>query len=656
ESSTLHFEAARNSDNVDASAVDAAYGQGLLAAGDPERAADVFERSLVGAPADRRAQRNLARAVSYVAAGAPETGAAVLEDILAPDNPDPAEPATAAEARYVMALAWAEAGDRRRASETFRSLPALYPKSAYAAPAELWVGRLALEDGDVETAVASFAGLAGGTDPLADKAKYWLGWSYFVSRQYDEAGRTLEDFAAHTSDEVLASFGRYWAAEAATRTGNNAENRKKLEEFVGRYPDHPLADNALFRLGKLLLATGRQNAARETLASLAELYADRELADDALYLYALSLLEQKEDAGAAFWNLVTKFPASPYAPEGLFDLAQARFAAHDFAGAVKTLSALLSRYPGANVADDAIFMMGECYLHQGQYERAKETYAGLVEKYPASRRADEARYEIELCNFKQGKYQSQIELAKSYIAMYPQSRLNGELLILLGEYYYHEGDYDQAEKYLAAVAEVKADEKTVLDALNLLAEVYLSRGYTAKAIAQYGAVAAAAKDDDVALAALFKAADIYERAGDRSAAIEAYGAIVDRFGEKRETAKAQFKIGENLRAARLYKESNTALEKLARKWPVSEYATQAELYRGLNLLELGAADEAVEHLAAAAATGSRAVAVQGYYFLGVAERDRGNNAESREYFTKVLTNYRDFPDWVRQAQGELKRK
>jgi tetratricopeptide (TPR) repeat protein len=95
---------------------------------------------------------------------------------------------------------------------------------------------------------------------------------------------------------------------------------------------------------------------------------------------------------------------------------------------------------------------------------------------------------------------------------------------------------------------------------------------------------------------------------------------------------------------------------LARKWPQNEYTAQANLYRGLNLMELGAPEEAVEHLAAAAAAGPREVAVQGYYFLGVAERDRGNNADSREYFAKVLTNYRDFPDWVRKAQRELKRK
>lgn len=653
ESSTLQFEAARNSAAVDAAAVDAAYGQSLLAAGEPKAAAEVLERSLGEADAD--VPRNLSRAVSCVAAGAPETGAAVLGEILAAEPRGAGEPAAEAEVRYVLALAWVEAGDRHRASETFRALAELYPQSPYAAPAGLCLGRLALEDGDVDGAAGSFAALAGSGDPLAEEAKYWLGWCYFVSRRYDESRRAFDDFAARAPDETRASFGRYWAAEAATRAANNAESREQIRAFAARHPEHPLADNALFRLGKLLLAAGRPEAARETLASLAERYADRELADDALYLYALSLLEQKMEAAPAFGELVAKFPASPYASKGLFDLAQARFGAHDFDGAVETLAALLARYPDAGVAEDASFMMGECFLHQRQYERAKETYAALVEKYPASRRADEARYEIELCNFKQGKYRSQIELAKSYIAMYPQSRLNGELLILLGEYYYHARDYDQAEKYLAAVAEVKADERTVFDARTLLAEVYLARGETAKAVTQYQAVAAAAPAE-AALAALLKVADIYERAGDRSAAIETCGVIVERFGESRETARAQFKIGENMRAARLYRESNTALEKLARKWPATEYTPQAELYWGLNLLELGEPDEAVDHLAAAAGAGSRPLAAQAYYFLGVAERDRGNDAHSRECFTKVLTNYRDFPDWVRKAQGELKRR
>jgi len=299
--------------------------------------------------------------------------------------------------------------------------------------------------------------------------------------------------------------------------------------------------------------------------------------------------------------------------------------------------------------------LGESYLNERQYERAKEKYAELVEKYPQSPRADEARYEIELSNFKQGKYASQIELAKSYIAMYPQSRLNGELLILLGEYYYHRRDYDQAEKYLAAVAEVKADDETIADAQTKLAEVYLARGEAAKAISQYLALAAAASDDDVALSSLFKAADIYERARDTSAAIDTYGKIVGRFGKKVETAKAQFKIGENLRAAKLYKESSTALADLVREWPGGEYTAQAELYIGLNLLDLGTEDEALEHFAAAASAGNRAVAAQAYYYLGVCERGLGNDSSSRKYFTKVLTNYRDFPEWARKAARELKR-
>jgi tetratricopeptide (TPR) repeat protein len=240
--------------------------------------------------------------------------------------------------------------------------------------------------------------------------------------------------------------------------------------------------------------------------------------------------------------------------------------------------------------------------------------------------------------------------------MYPHSRLNGELLILLGEYYYHAGDYDQAAKYLAAVAEVKTDAKTLTASRAKLAEVRLAQGDLAAAVSQYLAVAETAEDEEEALAALYRAAEIYERAGNRSAAIDTYGDLVQRFGVVRATAKAQFKIGENMRLARLYKESNGALAKLAREWPATEYSARGELYRGLNSLELGVPAEAVEPLAAAAAGGERAVAVQAYYYLGLAERTRGRDEAAREYFGLVLTNYRDFPEWVRKASVELKRK
>jgi Tfp pilus assembly protein PilF len=76
---------------------------------------------------------------------------------------------------------------------------------------------------------------------------------------------------------------------------------------------------------------------------------------------------------------------------------------------------------------------------------------------------------------------------------------------------------------------------------------------------------------------------------------------------------------------------------------------------GLNLLDAGAAAEALAHLDAAAAAGDRAVAAQSYYYAGVCQRDLGHDAASRTNFTKVLANYRDFPEWVRKAKAELGR-
>jgi TolA-binding protein len=655
ERSSRHFAAARRSADVNPVAVDDAYGRTLLAGGEAAAATGVFEHCLSEEPG-RTPRHQLSLAVCYISAGEPARGALILEEMLNAGEFDQTDAGTKVEALYVWALARLEAGDRRGARETFVNLCRSYPDSAFATPAKLWAGRLSLEEGEVDAATALFRELTAGGGPTP-VAAYWLAWCHFLSDRYAEAYESFGALAADPAADELAPYAAYWQAEAAARARDPAAARRSLAAFATDYSEHALADNALFKLAKLQLAGGGSSAGRETLALLTERYADRDLADDAAYLYAVSFLDENNlpAAAAAFWNLAEVFPASPYAPRGIYNLARAEFADHEFAAAAETLTALLSHYPTANVADDALFTLGECYLNQGRYERAKEKYGELVEKFPHSPRLDEARYEIELCNFKQGKYKSQIELAKSYIAMYPQSTLNGELLILLGEYYYHRRDFEQAQKYLAAVAEVKADEKTTNAARTKLAEVYLARGDASKAVGEYLAIAASSQDNEVALSSLYAAADIYDRAGDASAAIETYGDIVSRFGQTRATARAQFKIGENFRTAKLFKESTTALAKLARGWPTDGYAALASLYMGLNLMDAGDPAGAIPHFDEAAAVGDRGVAAQSFYYLGVCHRDLGNDGESRSSFTKVLTNYRDFPEWVRKATAELAR-
>jgi len=655
ETAAARFDAARRSPDIDTEAVDRAWGECLLAAGDAAGARAVFDRAARDRPGKRPADV-IAVTVSAVAAGDAAGGAGFLQRYLEEPSRPVADAATEGEALYVLALAQMEAGDHDAAGETFARLQQEYPDDERAAAAALWAGRLKLEAGDATAAAPILEEVGRGEGPLAAYGRYWLAWSYFTAGQYDRARAGFEAVAADGEAGDLGPYAKYWAAESLAQAGSGRAAREAFAAFAAEFPEHDLADNALLRKGKLSLAAGMPTTARETFATIGRLYGDRDLADDAAYYYARSLVEEKNEGAAAmaFWNLAAKFPASPYAPRGLFDLAQYQFGRHEFPKATETLAALIAHYPNYAQADDALFLMGECYLNQGLYDKAREKYAQLVEKYPHSERLDEARYETELCNFKQGKYASQIEVAKSYIAMYPQSKLNGELLVLLGDYYYQRRDFDQAGKYLEAVAATAADDETRRQARRKLAAVYLAQGDGPRAIDEYRATAAAAKNDDEAAAALVEIALIYERAGNTEAAIGAYEEILEKHGAAEAAARAQFKIGENLRAVKMYKESNAALGAIEKKWPGSPYGADARLLMGLNYRQLGDAAAAKEHFTAAAASGRREVAVQAYYYLGLCERDLGNAAASRMCFTKVAANYRDFPEWVRKASVELR--
>jgi TolA-binding protein len=152
---------------------------------------------------------------------------------------------------------------------------------------------------------------------------------------------------------------------------------------------------------------------------------------------------------------------------------------------------------------------------------------------------------------------------------------------------------------------------------------------------------------------LFAIAAIYERTGDVDAAIAAYEEVTERFGNNAVAARAQLLAAQDMRAARLYRESNTALLALLKKWPATEYRGAVELLIGLNARDAGAWDQARDYFAAAAADGDRATAVEATYNLGLCELERGDTRAARMQFTKIVTTYRDFPEWVRQAESHL---
>jgi TolA-binding protein len=389
------------------------------------------------------------------------------------------------------------------------------------------------------------------------------------------------------------------------------------------------------------------------LIELIASYPESEYVEKATYLIAHSYAAQVDPgpAVAKLSEFVKVHPESEYAPNATYDIGMVLFGDGDYAAASGWFERVITLYPGSAFADDAMYQQGQCRLNEGEYERAREIYESLAERYPGSPRVDEARYQIELCKYKQGEYKSQIEVAEAYVTKYPKSRLNKELYLLLGQSYYGKGAYDRSLDYLGRIDDT--DAAVFVTARNLMFEIYGKRGKGEEAAGTLRSIVDSRASKKDRADALLKLAKLYKSAGDADRAISAYGEFTETFPDDERVPETLLAAGSAMRDSKMHAESNVILLELINRYPAAEETEIAELYAAFNYQRLGDYENAIKYHKRVIGHGRRSLAVQSYYWLGVCELDLGNRETAAGYFNKVITNYRDFPEWVRKAEAEI---
>jgi len=98
-----------------------------------------------------------------------------------------------------------------------------------------------------------------------------------------------------------------------------------------------------------------------------------------------------------FGKFLQAFPASDYAADAAFWLADCYFQRGDFKTAILRFDDVASRYPASDKAAEALYRQGEALLRLGPgYGRAAEkAFERVVEEYPDSRRAQQASQQLQ---------------------------------------------------------------------------------------------------------------------------------------------------------------------------------------------------------------------------------------------------------------------
>jgi tol-pal system protein YbgF len=108
--------------------------------------------------------------------------------------------------------------------------------------------------------------------------------------------------------------------------------------------------------------------------------------------------EDSEICVDRFSDFLQTYPASAYADDSAYWLADCYFKEGDYKTAVLRFDDVVSRYPTGNKAADALYRQGEALLRMGPGygKAASKAFERVVREYPDSGRAAEAKKQLDL--------------------------------------------------------------------------------------------------------------------------------------------------------------------------------------------------------------------------------------------------------------------
>ncbi len=384
-------------------------------------------------------------------------------------------------------LAWCRylAGKKGEAAVAFGEVATRFPGHPLAAEARVLEGRSLLESGDAKGAVRAFQGAVDqGAGSLGDEALLGLARACAASgdapgakarfeqfertfpesvrrpRALDEFGEFLarsgERDAARARYETclrerprdqVAPFARYGLAWCALEGGDGkAAARLSREILAGEVPPTLLAP----ALDLLATSSARSGEWKESLGTYSALLGKPiEPASKASVSLgeatALARLGKNEEARGRLESLVADPSARALRDRALLELAFARKALGDAAGAEEALASVERDHPKSPHAAEVPFHRGEIAYEAGRFPEAEAHYARA--KAPAV--LDRALYKLGWARLKQGK---NLPAAAAFEeAAGKGTPLAAESLFLAGEALFREGRFEESRERLLAV-------------------------------------------------------------------------------------------------------------------------------------------------------------------------------------------------------------
>lgn len=361
--------------------------------------------------------------------------------------------------------------------------------------------------------------------------RYQLGVDAFLQGKMDAARQYMTDVINHHADApTYTTEAYYWRAEACYRLRDYAACLNDIQRFRAQADapksanyrmatyltgytyftlrDYPHAQEAFLQY--IDLATDSEPTYADALNRLGDCYfnardfqraityygqvIDRNAtgSDYATFQrgYALGLLHRYADKISTLQTLVSRYPKSDYADDGLYEIARAQLQQEDERAAITTYEQLLKAYPNSNLARRASVERAMLYRNQKMAKEAIAAYRQTIDKYPGSEEAYTALEGLEAIYVETGNIQEYLDYTKQLGRMNMQvTTQEDSLTYTSAELQYMQGNYAKAITALEAyITRYCNGGRYCTTAQYYLADAYYRSGKATEALQAYKAL------------------------------------------------------------------------------------------------------------------------------------------------------------------------
>ena len=364
------------------------------------------------------------------------------------------------------------------------------------------------------------------SDKYTTEAYYVRAEAAYRLKAYEACDRDLRQFFARTDAKLSDNYtiARYLQGYCAFSQGKYDAAREAFITYIdAALATDPTYPDALNRIGDCYFNSRSFSQAISYYSQVSNMQAAG--ADYALFQrgYALGLQHKYGEKISVLRTLVSRYPKSDYADDGLYEIARAQLQQDDEQGAIVTYDQLLNSYPHSMLARKASLERAMLYRNLRQTDEAIIAYRRTIERYPATEEAYTALEALQALYVEQGRVDEYLaytkNLAKINMTVTTQE---DSLLFAAAEMQYMQAAYQKATVSLSNyIAQYCAGGRYCTTARYFLADSYYRLGKTTEALGQYSVLAETNANPYQEEAAIRVAEISYDK-GDYTTALEAF--------------------------------------------------------------------------------------------------------------------------------------